>query len=193
MGNQAALYLHDKQFIPLGKIGAENWPFKPFVDFICDVKNSKEVDGFINTWATARQVYISKDKTHKMYYLTNACGSPPSEAKKLHGWPQKEVISDSKTSAGMDRTDDIKKGIYQTLKIGITHKKDSSFKTAIISNLPAYRHARDYVSPFIPMLWGLESDIRTVGDEQAILRSDLRYIFDYIITLENPMLRELDL
>jgi hypothetical protein len=31
---ESALYLHDQGVIPLGKIGAENWPFKPFVDFM---------------------------------------------------------------------------------------------------------------------------------------------------------------
>ena len=91
----------------------------------------------------------------------------------------------------MDRTDDIKKGIFQTLKIGITNKHDENCKTAIISNLPAYRHYEDYVLPFIPMLWGLEKDLKDFGSQQVIFKEDLRYAFDYIITLEKPLLREL--
>lgn len=101
------------------------------------------------------------------------------------------MISDSKTSAGLDRTDDIKKAIYQTLKIGITHKTEINYKTAIISNLPAYRHHEDYIEPFMTMLWGLESDLKQLNQQQVIIKQDLRYIFDYIITLENPLLREL--
>ena len=187
----SALYLHNKSIIPLGKISTENWPFKPFVDFMIDDKNAKLIDDYFQTWLSAKEAYISKNKNAKIYYLTNACGSPPIEAKKHHGWPQAQVISDSKTSAGMDRTDDIKKAIYQTLKIGITHKSETDYKTAIISNLPAYRHNEDYVAPFIPMLWGLEQDLKEFNNQQIILKEDLRYIFDFIITLENPLLREL--
>ncbi len=187
----SALYLHDKNFIPLGKIGTENWPFKPFVDYMIDDKNTISVEKFYQTWLSARESYISKNRSNRIYSLTNACGGPPKEAKTNHGWPAKQVISDSKTSAGMDRTDDIKKGIYQTLKIGIAHKDQKNYKTAIISNLPAYRHNEDYVLPFIPLLWGLEKDLKKFDDKQVIFREDLHYAFDYIITLENPILREL--
>ena len=187
----SALYLHDKNIIPLGKIGAENWPFKPFVDYMVDDKNTLDVEKYYQTWLSAKESYITKNKNNRIYSLTNACGGPPKEAKSDHGWPTKQDISDSKTSAGMDRTDDIKKGIYQALKIGIAHKDDKSYKTAIISNLPAYRHYEDYVLPFVPMLWGLEKDLKEFGNKQVILKEDLCYAFDYIITLENPLLREL--
>ena len=89
------------------------------------------------------------------------------------------------------KTDDIKKGIYQTLKIGITHKHEVDCKTAIISNLPAYRHNEDYILPFVSMLWGIEDDLEKIGNKDVIVRENLRYLFDYIITLENPLLREL--
>jgi hypothetical protein len=187
----SALYLYDKNVIPLGKMGAENWPFKPFVDYMVDDKNARNVEKYYQTWLLAKESYITKNKNNKIYYLTNACGAPPKEAKSNHNWPREQVISDSKTSAGMDRTDDIKKGIYQTLKIGITHHDEKNYKTAIISNLPAYRHSVDYVTPFIPMLWGLEKDLKEFNNKQVIFKEDLRYAFDYIITLENPLLREL--
>lgn len=59
----------------------------------------------------------------------------------------------------MDRTDDIKKGIYQSIKIGTQFKKNKSIKTALISNLPAYRHGDVYVSPFVDMYWGLGAEL----------------------------------
>lgn len=187
----SALYLHNQDIIPLGKIGSENWPFKAFVDFAISDTNQSLLDKYYQTWLSAREAYINKDKNNPLYYLTNACGNAPIEAKKFHNWPPKQVISDGKTSAGMDRTDDIKKGIYQTLKIGITHQKELNSKTAIISNLPAYRHGEDYVLPFIPILWGIEDDLIQIDNKQVILRENLRYLFDYIITLEQPLLREL--
>ena len=188
-----ALYLHGSTLIPLGKAGSDNWPFKGFVDFVCDTNNAIDMVQHLKIWMVARDTYRNKDRQNKLYYLTNACGSPPAEAKKNHGWPQKEVISDGKTSAGMDRTDDIKKGIYQTLKIGVKHKQSSEYRTAIISNLPAYRHGVDYVDPLVPMLWGFEEDLEELGGKSAIPRDKLRYAFDYIITLEEPLLRGLDI
>lgn len=143
---QSAIDMHGTM-IPLGFVGSENWPFKNFVDFVINDVNEEVIEQSFLAWKTAKTVYINKDKKSPLYYLTNACGSPPIEAKKKYGWPPNEVISDSKTSAGMDRTDDIKKAIYQTLKIGITHRHQNYYKTAIISNLPAYRHHADYVDP----------------------------------------------
>jgi hypothetical protein len=188
-----ALYLHDGKVIPLGKAGSENWPFKGFVDFVLDGVNASDMVQHLKVWMAARDTYKNKNRQDKFYYLTNACGSPPAEAKKKHGWPQKEVISDGKTSAGMDRTDDIKKGIYQTLKIGVKHKQNGEYRTAIISNLPAYRHGVEYVEPLVPMLWGFEEDLEELDGKQAIPRNKLRYAFDYIITLEEPLLRGLDI
>ncbi|GBU09648.1 hypothetical protein AwWohl_07860 [Gammaproteobacteria bacterium] len=144
---------------------------------------------FIKTWNSAKIAYIKKDRQNPIFFITNACGSPPKEASKLDGWPQRSVISDSKTSAGMDRTDDIKKAVYQVLKIGITHQSQRNYKTAIISNLPAYRHQDDYVRPFVNVLWGNEADIESINNKAFISREKLNYIFDYIITLDDTILR----
>ncbi len=82
-----------------------------------------------------------------IYWLTNACGQP---IPKPVNWPQRksgegyESISDGKSSVGMDRTDDIKKGIYQVLKIAVTEKPKNSnitVKTALLSNIHALRHS----------------------------------------------------
>jgi len=37
----------------------------------------------------------------------------------------------------------------------------------------------------------LEKDLKDFGSQQVIFKEDLRYAFDYIITLEKPLLREL--
>lgn len=71
-----------------------------------------------DNWLSAKKAYIDKDKGCHIYYLTNACGQPHIDAKRFHKWPGREVISDDKTSAGMDRTDDIKKVYIRQLKWG---------------------------------------------------------------------------
>lgn len=189
----SAIFLHGLGPVNLGKVGNDLWPFKPLVDFLIDKDNMPTIQMCIDEWLSAREAYSKKDRENKMYYLANASGSPPRIAKDRDGWPKKESISDSKTSAGMDRTDDIKKGIYQSLKIGTYLKNDSSVKTAIISNLPAYRHGKEYVDPFIDMLWGLDEDINELNGQKAILSHNLRRVFDLIITLEKPILRDVKL
>lgn len=93
----------------------------------------------------------------------------------------------------MDRTDDIKKGIYQVLKIGSSIRKETQLKTAIISNLPAYRHGKEYVEPFVDMLWGIEEDVEEMNGVASISRDKLRQVFDFIITIEEPILRGFEL
>lgn len=189
----SAIFLHGIGSIELGRVGGDLWPFKPLVDFFINEENMPLIHHCINEWLSARDAYTKKDRQNRMYYLANASGSPPKIAKDRDGWPKSESISDGKTSAGMDRTDDIKKGIYQTFKIGTHVKGNPDIKTAIISNLPAYRHGDEYVSSFVNMLWGLEEDIEDVNGQKAIFSENLRRAFDFIITLEEPILRDIDL
>jgi hypothetical protein len=189
----SAIFLHGIGSIDLGRVGGDLWPFKPLVDFFINEVNMPLIHHCINEWLSARDAYTNKDRQNRMYYLANASGSPPKIAKDRDGWPKSESISDGKTSAGMDRTDDIKKGIYQTFKIGTHVKGNPDIKTAIISNLPAYRHGDEYVSSFVNMLWGLEEDIEDVNGQKAIFSENLRRAFDFIITLEEPILRDIDL
>jgi len=189
----SALFLHGTGIIELGKVGGELWPFKPLIDFITNENNISFLQKGVDEWLKARDAYARRDRQNRMYYLANASGKPPVEARMRDGWPKNESVSDSKTSAGMDRTDDIKKGIYQSLKIG-THVKDmSSVRTAIISNLPAYRHGQEYIEPFINMLWGLDEDLQDQDGKRFLPEDKLRRAFDFIITLEGLVLRDIEL
>jgi hypothetical protein len=194
--SKSAIYMQEGNYIPLGKVGQELWPFKQAIDYIVNKKNEKQVYRFIETWLNAKEAYCRRDKSKKIYYLANASGSPPQIAVSRDKWPKSQSISDSKTSAGMDRTDDIKKGIYQVLKLGSKFKDDKEgllIKTALISNLPAYRHGDEYVKPFVDMIWAKENDIEQIGEKQGVIISNMRRVFDFIITIEDPILREITL
>ena len=187
----SALYLHNNTIIPLGKVKSDLWPFKPTINYITDPANSIKVKSMASTWLKSKEAYKNKDRNERLYFLANASGQPPASEKKKSKWPCRESISDSKTSAGMDRTDDIKKGIYQVLKIGAQHSDNKNMRTALISNLPAYRHGKEYVDPFIDMLWGYDSYTTDLLGQKVIERNKLKRIFDYLITLEEPLLRDL--
>lgn len=188
---ESALYVHEGLYIPLGKVGSQNWPFKGLVDFVANDDNEDSLNKYFEFWLRAKKSYINKDKTDASFYLTNACGLPPSAARQQ--WNSKEVISDGKTSAGMDRTDDIKKAIYQTLKIGATHYNDKNVKSAIISNLPALRHGKEYIDPLSNIIWSFDSALTTMQGVDVVVKDDFRQLFDYIITLDESVLRELEL
>jgi hypothetical protein len=186
---ESAIYMHDNQFIPLGIVKSENWPFKPLADFLEDEPNNATIAKMLNIWLQAKDAYATKNRDSTFYYLANASGGPPKIAKDRDNWPRNESISDSKTSAGMDRTDDIKKGIYQVLKLGVLNQNDEHIETALISNLPAYRHGKEYVDPFVDLLWGSEKNVVKEGNSEYVARKDLRYFFDHLITLDSPILR----
>jgi hypothetical protein len=191
----SALYLHCEDVIPLGKPKDDLWPFSAAIPFVTDPANSTMVDGFVQRWREIRDAYATKDRDSKYYYVANASGHPPKIAKDEFDWPAKESISDSKTSAGMDRTDDIKKGVYQTFKLGIEANRDlcnNNIRTALISNLPAYRHGEDYVKPFCDVYWGFESSFQHEAESNTYRCADaaLKRPFDYIIALEDAFMRD---
>jgi hypothetical protein len=182
-----ALYMHENGVIPLGKNGSENWPFANAASYITDPINFASMESMCKQWICSKEAYANRDRASDVYYLTNACGRPPVEARDQFEWPPSESISDGKTSAGMDRTDDIKKGIYQTIKLGTLLRSNANWKTALISNLPAIRHGNEYVTPFVDLLWGYSSDITRIDTFRGIKESDLRFAFDYIITIIDPL------
>jgi len=186
---ESAIYMHNQSYIPLGQVKGEYWPFKPVADYLENESNRKAIEKMLETWIEAKNAYTEKNRDSSYFYLANASGGPPRIAKKRDNWPTKESISDSKTSAGMDRTDDIKKGIYQSLKLGVSNYKNKNIETALISNLPALRHGNEYVDPFVNILWGEEDSLVRDGELEYLKKDDLRYIFDHLITLDSPIIR----
>lgn len=99
------------------------------------------------------------------FWLTGACGRPTEVGR---GWPTdgrgrpQGSISDSKTSVGMDRTDDIKKSTFQVLMMGVDlHSLDSDgwgLRIGLASNLHAGRHHEDYLSRYDDIAWGWLTD-----------------------------------
>jgi len=136
--------------------------------------------------------------TENIFWLTNGCGAPNPRP---DDWPRAkkgegdgyESISDSKTSVGMDRTDDIKKGIYQVLKLGSEGKPVESkwkFKVGIVSNIHAARHFEEYLESLKNLIWTHDATgkVRVAGD----LDDDhkLFNLFDGIIALSECHFRD---
>lgn len=93
----------------------------------------------------------------------------------------------------MDRTDDIKKGIYQVLKLGAESKpvnRKYNVKTALISNIHAVRHYDEYLLSLQDVVWTLDEKgtAKKVGDlpnERPIYN-----LFDGIISFTRNVARD---
>jgi hypothetical protein len=109
------------------------WAYRGLIDLL----NGSEdfFNQYSKFWQEALRSYQPKSNEN-IFWLTNACGTPSPIPE---GWQKRRVgsgyesVSDSKTSVGMDRTDDIKKGIYQVLKLG-AEGKNRYYQNGIIKS-----------------------------------------------------------
>ncbi|MFB8790401.1 MAG: hypothetical protein U7123_16505 [Potamolinea sp.] len=131
-----------------------------------------------------------------VYWLTNACGQP---FPRPLNWPIRkskkgyESVSDGKSSVGMDRTDDIKKGIYQVLKIAASGKPKPSkltVKTALLSNIHAVRHYDEYLLELQDIVWTLDETGNAKKAADLPPEQDIYNLFDGIITFTHSYVRD---
>lgn len=91
----------------------------------------------------------------------------------------------------MDRTDDIKKGIYQVLKIGAKYKTThKNIKTAIISNLPALRHYDEYLLTIKDIVWTISKESFVSSWKDLPSDTPVYNLFDGIISLTKSDIRD---
>ena len=160
-------------------------------------KDGSFFETYYKAWTDAFLKYSGEVIKAGSFWLTNSCGSPsPMPC----SWPKRsngsgyETISDNKTSVGMDRTDDIKKGTYQVLKIGSVSKFPKSpnwhIAVALVSNVHAVTHYDDYLASISDVMWTKTGDrvVETTGE----LPSDTRIanLFDGVISFTSLKLRD---
>ncbi len=148
-----------EQYFSIGQRKDEKDTYWAFNGLINLLKNNKDFFKLYFTyWSESFEAYHLKSNQN-IFWLTNACGTPspiPANWKKRRIGSGYESVSDSKTSVGMDRTDDIKKGIYQVLKLGAEGKPMNSnwdYKVGIISNIHPARHFDDYLQSLKDIIW----------------------------------------
>ncbi len=148
----------EEQFVPLKVDWKSSEPFYDAID--CLIHDSPEFfEDYYRFWMIAYEAYANKTHSEPLFWLTNGCGQP---VPRPDDWPARkgtgyESVSDGKTSVGMDRTDDIKKAIYQVLKLGAEYKPENDrIKTAIISNIHAVRHYDEYLQTVRDVIWAVD-------------------------------------
>lgn len=152
--------------------------------------NNEFIDSYLEYWNSSFRLYCTKDESKRIFWLTNACGKPNN----IKNWDGGVTcISDEKTSVGMDRTDDIKKGIYQVLKLGSEGKPTADsweYKVGILSNIHPARHFNAYLEPIKDLIWTIskEKNIKVIGDLPP--ETPLYNLFDGIITFTESYVKD---
>jgi hypothetical protein len=168
------------------------WAYRGLIELF--KSNADFLVTYLNFWRSAHSNYASRSQD-SIYWLLNASGHP---SPRPDDWPHRrsgsgyESISDSKTSVGMDRTDDLKKATYQALKIGAEGKPvlDYSYKVAVISNIHALRHFDEYLGALKDIIW-TRDETATARKAKDLPPDTLLFnLFDGIIALTETLARD---
>lgn len=172
---------HDKQ-----------WAYRSLLKLLEDKEFFRK---YCHFWRHAFSSYAQRQTT-PTYWLTNGCGQPiPRPAE----WPTRsggstgyETVSDAKTSVGMDRTDDIKKAIYQVLKLGTTGRPSHKYhyKVGVISNIHAVRHFQEYLTPLKDIVWTRDLIGNVSSISQLPPDTQVFNLFDGIVALTETIARD---
>ena len=178
--------------IPIGDVSelSQGGHYEHLKEWLRDPDN---LESYIQSWTRTFSGYASPTRRSQTHWLTNACGRPP---KGSPGWnpPEKSTsISDGKSSVGMDRTDDIKKGIAQCLKMSIHFREfevseEYDIDIGIASNIHAVKHYDSYIKEFENVAWTIRGGDRnkvSYGANNMLITdsSKMHYGIDAIITL----------
>jgi len=165
----------------LGKAASPGYPLRTFTrqyagnpDVVYEIVCawSQMYNGYGRNWAG--------DGDGTLRWLTFGCGGG---------------VDDSKNSPGIDRTDDIKKGIYQMLKLGdhfVSCCKAGAVRVALLSNVHAVRHHDDYLSGLEDVIWTRVGLLCETTDPQwrKVRVCDLIRLYDASINFTRPHFRD---
>lgn len=194
--NESMPFRWTQTMFPLGsKHDAKDlrWAYRGLVNLLQNDPSFFRIYG--EFWLNAFAAYETYDKTKTIFWFTNACGQP---SPRPSNWPRRasggghESVSDGKTSVGMDRTDDIKKSIYQVLKLGTEGKPslNARYLVGIVSNIHAVRHFDEYLSALKDVIWTRDETGKAKLASELAPNTQLFNLFDGIIALTEVVARD---
>lgn len=179
---EVSLYLpHVGQSYNLGSPTSVDYPIRKFLTLYAH--DARVVLDIIKAWQQLYEGYERKwgqSGDNRLRWLTFGCGGH---------------VDDSKNSPGIDRTDDIKKGIYQMLKLGehfTARCAKGTIKVVLLANVHAVRHHGDYLSGLESMIWTHENLLLETDDPdwRKVRVDDLIRLYDATIAFTKPHFRD---
>lgn len=184
------LYIpHVEEYVDLGPVTGGTWPLDSLTEYVSSSEGAARV---ATAWHRLFRIYSDRAlrRSDDAWYLINGCGSAPS---KLGGFS----ISDGKNMPGIDRTDDLKKGTYQVLKMGATLKErsDKRVKAALVANVHAVIHDDVYVTDLADIVWTKDGPndeyvVERNNKEWVIRKEGLFNLYDGIICITQSRFRD---
>lgn len=184
------LYIpHIGNYIDLGPVTGDAWPLNSLAEYVSNPEGAATIAA---AWYRLFRIYSDKArrKNDSAWYLVNGCGKVP---KKLGGFS----ISDGKNMPGIDRTDDLKKGTYQVLKMGAALKElpDKRVRAALVANVHAVIHDEVYVTDLADVVWTKDgpddSYIVKRDDEEWVIRTEGMFnLYDGIVCITSSRFRD---
>ena len=198
---QSFLIIDTELRIPVGM--PKNYKTGNHYEIIYDwLKQANNLERYTASWLETFDGYANPSRRSETYWLTNGCGTPkprPADWPKLSSGNGYRTISDGKSSVGMDRTDDLKKGIYQVLKISTHYKEhfpseNREVYAALASNIHAVKHRSEYISELENIAWTVDGEAKsyvTLNDDGSfrVEKGKLYNLFDAIITFTESHFR----
>ncbi len=177
------LYVPDStvRCLSLGKRSDNGFPIRNFCQ--SHARDKDTLRGIIQFWQRLYHAYRHKWKQKgddSLRWLTFGCGGR---------------VDDSKNLPGLDRTDDIKKGVYQVLKLGEHFAKQCAKKAVRVvlsGNIHAARHHTDYLSGLEEVIWTYEQHLIDMEDPdwRKVRVADLVRLYDAVFTFTQPHFRD---
>jgi len=176
------LYLHlvDGDPIPVHLIREDSVQYLSVKDSRNPDRLRETLKAVGDTWARMYVGYASRWRENgQLRWFTCGCGVP---------------VDDTKNAPGLDRTDDIKKGVYQMLKVAEKYGRgcrERRVRVALLSNMHPVAHYDEYLKGFEDALWTRESDIlgRT-GQTVSVDSDNLFPFYDMLFTLTQSWFRD---
>lgn len=207
MGESAYLMIDENLTIPVGDphTFSAKHHYSVILEWLSDADHFGQ---FIRSWGKTFAGYSVPAARGRTHWLTNGCGAPKPRP---DDWPRRrgsgyETISDGKSSVGLDRTDDVKKGIYQVLKISTHYKEffpngEYEVFAALVSNIHAVKHHDGYLKELEDLVWTLDGPGRSYvisrDEERTVIETRHLYnLFDALISFteshfRTPLLEEI--
>ena len=141
----------------------------------------EDIKAVIEVW---RQMFVGYEsrwsKEGHLRWFTFGCGSG---------------VDDSKNAPGLDRTDDIKKGLYQSLKLTEEYRTrcaQGRIRVALLSNIHPVVHYTQYLEGFEDALWTHEAKLaedQSDPEWRRVRASDLSPFYDMLFSLTKSWIR----
>ncbi len=186
----STLYLyisHTDEYLELGPKKGEGWPLNALASHVEKPEGAMKV---AKAWQRLLEVYSDRGclwGSDDSRWLVNSCGKPRGEFQ----------ISDGKNMPGIDRTDDLKKGTYQVLKMGAVYKEHpkKNVRTALVANVHAIVHEEVYVAEIADVVWVKDPPkgeyvTGKTSEEWTIKSEGIFNLFDGIICLTGSKFRD---